>query len=77
MAERRAYAVEQRLRLIDFLLLHYGWVGRKQVADYFGVSEVQASLDIQEYEKAAPKNSRYFPATKTHTRLSTFERMYP
>ena len=35
---RMRYAIEQRLRLIDFLLHQYGSVNRSALEDYFGVS---------------------------------------
>lgn len=30
------YAVQQRLRFIDFLLYHYGRINRSVIMDYFG-----------------------------------------
>lgn len=47
------YAVEQRLRLIDFLLAQYGYVNRKAIMDYFGISKPQASTDIAAYLQLA------------------------
>jgi hypothetical protein len=41
--KKHTYAVEQRLRLIDFLVAQYGHVNRSALCDYFGISEQQAS----------------------------------
>ena len=43
------YAVEQRLRFIDFLLHQYGVLNRSAIMDYFGISQPCATRDIQEY----------------------------
>lgn len=32
------YAIEQHLRLLDFLLAQYGTVNRSSLEDYFGIS---------------------------------------
>lgn len=71
------YAVEQRLRLIELLLAHYGQVGRPILMDCFGISAPQASRDILDYTKLAPDNCRYVTATKTHQRLDGFKRVWP
>ena len=70
------YAVEQRLRLIDFLLAQYGHVNRSALVDYFGVSLPQASMDIQAYRKLAPTNTAYCLTQKAYLRTDRFERVY-
>lgn len=74
---RTQYAIEQRLRLIDFLLAHYGTLNRAAVMDYFGVSMPQASTDIQEYLQLAPANAVYDPRRKTYVRGEAFSRVWP
>lgn len=71
------YALEQRLRLIDFLLAHYGTVNRSALMDYFAISTPQASLDIQEYIRIAPGNAWYDKSAKTYCRSAEFKRKYP
>lgn len=71
------YAVEQRLRLIDFLLVHYGTLNRAALVDYFGVSVPQASVDISDYIALAPENLVYDKTAKTYLRTSNFKRVWP
>ncbi|QYW02189.1 hypothetical protein CPT_Sonora_088 [Stenotrophomonas phage Sonora] len=73
----RRYAVEQRLRLIDFLLANYGSVGRPQLMDYFGISTPQASDDLSEYRKLAPNNMVYDATLKAYVAGPEFKRVYP
>lgn len=70
------YAIEQRLRLIDFLLGQYGHLNRSAVMDFFGVSLPQASMDIQAYLKLAPANAVYDVSRKTYTRTTAFKRVW-
>lgn len=70
------YAVEQRLRLIDFLLHHYGSINRSSIMDYFGVSSPQASRDIADYLAIAPGNAVYDKTAKSYIRGSNFSRVW-
>jgi hypothetical protein len=71
------YAVEQRLRFIDFLLGHYGTLNRSALIDYFGISEPSASRDIAEYTEIAPANLVYDKQAKTYVRGAAFLRVWP
>lgn len=71
-----SYAVQQRLRLIDFLLANYGKVNRSAVMDFFGISTPQASADFKEYMAIAPENMEYDSSARTYVRRSTFKRIY-
>ena len=73
---RMRYAIEQRLRMIDFLLNQYGSVNRSALEDYFGISTPQASADIAEYLRLAPSNAAYDKGRKTYTRTSAFKRLW-
>lgn len=73
---RMQYAIEQRLRLIDFLLSQYGTVNRSAVMDFFGVSTPQASADIQAYLTRAPGNATYSPSQKAYVRTDAFQRVW-
>ncbi len=68
------YAVEQRLRFIDFLLALYGYINRKMIKDYFGVSEQQAILDMKAYMQLAPNNMHYDVQRKAYVRSDTYVR---
>lgn len=71
-----SYAVEHRLRFIDFLVAHYGTVRRSAIVDYFGVSMQQASFDMSKYQELAPNNITYSLSKKMYVRTDTFERLW-
>lgn len=71
------YAVEQRLRLIDFLVSNYDSVGREQLVDFFGISLPQATRDFRTYRQIAPGNLVFDDSTKRYRKSSKFERVYP
>lgn len=73
---RLQYAVEQRLRMIDFLVAHYGTVNRSALEDYYGISTPQASLDLKRYMEMAPNNIRYDGSQKTYICKPTFQRIW-
>ena len=70
------YAIEQRLRFIDFLLYSYGYVNRSMIIDYFAVSMPQASRDIGEYLKLAPNNVEYSTKDKAYKATQRFKRYW-
>ena len=70
------YAIEQRLRFIDFLLHQYGRVNRSAVTDYFGISVPQATTDFKTYMKLAPDNIRYCHSDKAYIKNPEFNRVY-
>ena len=72
-----SYAVEQRLRLIDFLFAHYNRVNRSALVDYFGISVPQASADIQLYLKSAGDGVVYDVKNRSYAATLTFKRQYP
>jgi len=74
--ERMTYAKEQRLRLIDFLLLHYGHINRAALMDYFAISEPQASRDIADYLAIAPTNVAYNKSSKRYVVTPEFVRVF-
>lgn len=71
-----SYAETQRLRLIDFLVDHYGTVRRSAVMDYFGVSQPQASADLKRYMELAPANIEYDSSVKAYIKTTTFVRVW-
>jgi hypothetical protein len=73
---RMKYAIEQRLRLIDFLAAHYGRINRDELTDYFGISIPQATKDFKDYMKIAPDNIRYSHSLKVYVRNKEFERVW-
>jgi len=71
-----SYAVEQRLRLIDFLLAQYGNVKRAALMDYFGTGEATATRDFGAYHDIAPGNMALNPSDKTYYRTNAFARVW-
>lgn len=70
------YAVEQRLRFVDFLVDHYGTINRGALIDYFGISMPCASNDIRDYISMAPNNLIYDKSAKAYMRAASFERVW-
>lgn len=66
-----------RLHFIEVMLAQYATINRGVIEDYFGISVVQASLDINCYLGLAPANARYSLSAKTYRRLDTFRRLWP
>jgi hypothetical protein len=50
---------------------------RQLLADYFGISIPQVSLDIAAYTNIASKNIRYDRSAKEFTRTPDFKRKWP
>ena len=70
------YAVEQRLRFVDFLLAQYGSVKRAALMDYFGIGEATATRDFGAYHDIAPGNMALNPSDKTYYRTNAFVRVW-
>jgi hypothetical protein len=70
-------ALAARLRFIDFMLEYAGRVGRRAISDYFGVSIVQASLDLRAYRALAPENLVYDLTQRTYKATVAFGRRFP
>lgn len=76
MSTGRTWAVEQRLRFIDFLLAEYGTLNRSALTDYYGISSPQASADIADYLHLAPTNAQYDLKAKAYRRTAEFRRVW-
>ena len=70
--EQLRWGVRRRLEFIDFRLFWDGRFNRKDMADTFGISAQQASLDIKQYEKVAPSNLYYDGVEKAYRRSEKF-----
>ncbi|MXZ28660.1 WYL domain-containing protein [Candidatus Poribacteria bacterium] len=71
--EQLRWGVRRRLEFIDFRLFWDGRFNRKDMAETFGISAQQASVDIGQYEKIAPDNLAYDPAEKAYRRSEKYE----
>jgi predicted DNA-binding transcriptional regulator YafY len=72
-SDKLRWGAERRQEFIEFRLFWDGSVGRMDVADFFGVSSVQASKDISFYQESAPDNLSYDTVCKRHVRSDSFE----
>ena len=70
--ERLRWGVRRRLEFIDFRLFWDGRFNRRDMAETFGISAQQASVDIGQYEKMAPNNLAYDRAEKAYKRTEHF-----
>ena len=70
------YAVQQRLRMIDFLLFTYGHVNRCAIMDYFGIAEAAATRDFAAYKELRPDNMIYNSVDKAYCITQKFERVW-
>lgn len=70
--EQLRWGVRRRLEFIDFRLFWDGRFNRKDLAETFGISAQQASLDIRQYEKVAPENLSYDGVEKAYRRTEKF-----
>lgn len=70
------YGQGYRLRFIDRMLHHYGWIRRMIIMDYFGLSQPQASVDLQAYIKLAPHNIVYDKTAKLYRATEKFDRIF-
>lgn len=71
-----SYAVEQRLRMIDFLLFTFGTAPRAALMDYFGISASTATRDFVLYMERAPVNTVIDASTHTYIRTPSFKRLF-
>lgn len=70
--EQLRWGVRRRLEFIDFRLFWDGRFNRRDMAETFGISAQQASVDIGQYEKIAPNNVSYDRAEKAYRRTEHF-----
>lgn len=70
------YAVEQRLRFIDFILDSFGYINRHHLMDYYGVSLPQATMDFKMYFEIAPDNGAYDGSQKRYCKTEVFKRIW-
>ena len=73
---RMKYAIEQRLRFIDFLVGVYGHINRNTIVEYFGISVPQVSNDFKTYIKMAPNNIIYNNSLKRYDKTDKFKPLY-
>ena len=70
------YAIQQRLRMIDFLLAQYGNVGRTELMSYYGIGSACATRDFALYDSKHPGNALFNQVSKRWVRSDTFQPQY-
>ena len=70
------YAIEQRIRLIDFLLHYYGYINLIMIMDYFGISKPCASRDIKDYLNMNNEGVFYNKNLKHYATTKDFNSIY-
>jgi len=69
------YAVQQRVRMIDFLLAEYGYVNRSSIMNFFGIGPATATRDFKEYKRLRPSNMIYDENKKAYYKTQEFKRI--
>lgn len=70
------WGVEQKLQFIEFRLFWEGHVNRGDLIDKFGISQNQASGDLNRYIALAPDNMVYDKSGKSYVRSSFFKPLF-
>jgi hypothetical protein len=70
------YAIEQRIRFIDFMLAHYEYINRQHICDFFGVSEPTATRDFALYKSLRPTNMCLDNSSKNYMKTTAFKQIY-
>ena len=70
------WGVEQKLQFIEFRLFWEGHVNRGDLIDKFGISQNQASGDLNRYIARAPDNMVYDKSGKSDVRSSSFKPLF-
>lgn len=70
------YAIEQRLRMIDFLVENFGHLRRYHLMFDYGIGEAQASRDIKRYRDFAPDNLVFDDSSKCWLKGKNFKRVF-
>ncbi len=65
-----------RLRAIECLVAHYGYVNRDLLCDLHGLAVAQCSRDISDYRDMNPESLIYNSKTARIEKLSTFKPIF-
>lgn len=66
------WGLAQRFQFIEWRAYWHGRVNRKDLEDEFQISTPQASVDLRNYQQAAPGNIEYSPTEKTFLATENF-----
>lgn len=71
------YAMEQRMRFIDFVLFHFGHITRKHLIEFFGVTSATATRDFALFHELYPGMARLNHITKLYVPTKEYSRIFP
>jgi predicted DNA-binding transcriptional regulator YafY len=63
---KKNWAARERLRMIEQTVWWRGWIKRKDLVDFFGISSAQASSDLQTYQELNPRALVYQMSQKRY-----------
>ena len=68
---------DRRLEFIEYRLRWAGRLNHSDLTSFFGISIPQASLDLAEYARRAPRNLAYDKRTRSYVLGDLFEAIFP
>ncbi|MEQ8599745.1 MAG: WYL domain-containing protein [Devosia sp.] len=68
----RPWGQAKRFEFLEWRLFWVGRLNRADLEDQFGISTPQASIDLRNYQEAAPGNLSYSPTLKAYVRGKCF-----
>jgi hypothetical protein len=71
------YAMEQRMRFIDFQIFHYGHITRRHLIDFFGVTSATATRDFALFIELYPNQIKLHTLTKLYVPTKQYSRIFP
>lgn len=74
--EDMSLPLQTRLRTIEILIDHYGYINRAVFCSLFGLGEAQVSKDIADYNKLNPDATFYNRKSKRLEKLSNFKNIF-
>lgn len=75
--DRLTYAMEQRMRFIDYVLFHFGHITRRHLIDFFGVTSATATRDFALFIELYPGMIRLNHTTKLYVPTPQYRRIFP
>jgi len=68
---KKNWAAQERLRRIEQAVWWRGWIKRKDLVEWFGISSAQASSDLQKYQEINPEALVYQMSRKRYEGAET------
>lgn len=75
-ARRLGWSAERRLAFIDFRLYWQGRINRRDLIEFFAISQPQSAKDLRAYLERAPGNARYDARAKAYLATARFEPVF-